>query len=242
MPTPGDMLPQGVNGLALKVAALERELRELRAGRRLESASISGGAFAVITPTGGKVFNIGKLANGKYGTELRRDDGTLAVSVSGQDPGADDMARWFSRDGHIVIADDAYADSYLGRPWIPVPMAAPYAITAASWVTTHIGVWWVQHRVLELRASVYAPAATTGQVRFRAIFNGASTVLGPTATAANDSETFLNYRAIGSDFVGVDHGERVVIIQEAQRTAGAGTVNSWHHGAWGSNTYDSSEA
>lgn len=241
MPTPADRLPPGVNGLALKIQALEREVRELRAARRLESASISSGRFSVITPGGTTVFGIGKLPSGLYGTELRRDDGSLAVSVSGQDAGTADTVRVLSRSGQTLITDDEYADGFLGRPWVPVPMTPAVAVTAGSWVTTHIGVWLVQHRVLDLRASVVAPAATTGQVRIRALWEGAYIQLGPTITAT-DGETFLDYRATGTDLAGIEYGDRVVITQECQRTAGAGTVNSWSHGTWGSNTYDSGEA
>ena len=53
MPTPADQLPGGVTGLAQRIATLERALRELRAARRLEAATIGKGALTVQATPGG---------------------------------------------------------------------------------------------------------------------------------------------------------------------------------------------
>lgn len=241
MPTAGDMIPGGMSGLAQKVAALEREVRELRAARRGEATSISGGQYSLITPAGVRVFGVGQWPTGNYGTELRRDDGTLAVSVSGHDDLDGNMIQISSRDGHVIVADDQYADGWLGRPWVPVPMAAPYDVTAGSWVLTHIGDWWAQHAVLDLHASVYAPAATTGQIRFRIVVNGA-TILTSSVASATNTTTSLSYRATRTDLAGIQHGTRVQVLLECQRTAGAGVVTSLCNAVMGSDTNAASEA
>lgn len=242
MPTPADMIPGGMTGLAQKVAALEREVRELRAARRMESTSISGGQYSLITPAGVRVFGVGQWPSGVYGTELRRDDGSLALAVSGRDDANGNTIQIASRDGHTIIADDQYADGWLGKPWIPVAMTTPYDVTAGAWVLTHIGTLWAQHPVLDLHASVYAPAATTGQIRFRIVVNDASTLIGPTATATNDQEVDLVYRATRTDLAGIEHGTKVQVLLECQRTAGAGVVTSLCHAVMGSHAYSSAEA
>jgi hypothetical protein len=66
MPTPLDQLPGGTNGLALKVRALERQLREHRAAKRL-GASAFEGALRVVDSDGNTVAEIVSDLNGRAG-------------------------------------------------------------------------------------------------------------------------------------------------------------------------------
>lgn len=76
MPLPADRLPATLRSLPAKVAALERQLRELQAARRLEHASIDGGAITIRDSTGAV-----------RGTLGNQPDGTVALStVTGPTP------------------------------------------------------------------------------------------------------------------------------------------------------------
>lgn len=70
MPLPADRLPANLRTLPAKVAALERQLRELQAARRLEHASIDGGAITIRDSTGAV-----------RGTLGNQPDGTVALST-----------------------------------------------------------------------------------------------------------------------------------------------------------------
>jgi hypothetical protein len=52
MPTRADQLPGGPTALARRIAALEREVRELRAARRLPHSALSTGAVSLLGPEG----------------------------------------------------------------------------------------------------------------------------------------------------------------------------------------------
>lgn len=242
MPTAGDMIPGGTTAQARKVADLERQVRELRAARRAENTSLSSGRFRVLRPDGTTIVGVGTWSDGSYGAELRRDDGTLAIGVSGQGADYDDMVRVFSRDGHTIVMDDAWADGFLGRPWIPIPMTPGVSFTHTTWATTHSGIWWRQHAVLDVDLSVYAPASTTAEMRLMARINGALVQLGATFTATNNQERFSAWRVSSTDLAGTQHGTRIPVIVQTQRTAGTGTCLAYVHGLYGSNTFVPDEA
>jgi hypothetical protein len=76
MPLPADRLPADLRTLYAKVADLERQIRELRAARTLEHASIDSGALTIRDASGGVAATFGNQA-----------DGTVALSaVTGPPP------------------------------------------------------------------------------------------------------------------------------------------------------------
>lgn len=242
MPTAGDLVPGGTTALARRLADLEREVKELRATQRAASTVVGTGRFRVQKPDGTTIVGIGIWPDGDYGTELRRDDGTLALAVSGSGTDVDDMCRIFSRSGSIIMMDDAFADGYLGRPWVPIPMTPGVTFTNAAWATTHSGMWWRQHAVLDISVSVAAPAATTAEVRVMARLNGIDLVQIGTTVSATNQESFWQYRATATELDPSQHGSQVTLLVQTQRTSGAGTCTAYVHGMWGSNTYTAAEA
>lgn len=69
-----DQAPPGPDYLIRRITDLERQIRELVAGRRLEAASIgaggitiTGGSIRILDDNGDLVVQIGKLADGTYG-------------------------------------------------------------------------------------------------------------------------------------------------------------------------------
>jgi hypothetical protein len=243
MPTPADMLPPGPDTLMRRIAALERQMRELMASRRAESTTFGSGQLTVKTPGGTGLITTGQdSVSGRYQVAMRRDDGTVGLALSAQGSGEDDTAAILTRSGQRVLSDDAHADDWLGRPWIPVPMHAAVSFTAGAWTTTHTGLWLAQHRVLHLQAMLSAPVASTAQMRFTGSVgtDGAVSTLGPIVTVSG-GDSYIQYRATAADLGVVEYGDYITIRLEAQRTAGAGTCSAVCIGVWGSEAYTETE-
>lgn len=146
MPTAGDQVPGGVTALSRRLAAVEKELQELRAARRLEQASVGagglrvvqGGRLAMDTPANVRMVDIGKIENEDYnnldGTVQqaqfqRRGDGSLffACYSAPQVAGSDTQAwTYYDREGNAIFAEDTNSGQGLARPYLPVTMG-PHA-------------------------------------------------------------------------------------------------------------------
>ena len=243
MPTPADMLPPGTDALARRLAAIERQLREIQASRRAEATVFGSGQLSVKTPGGVGLVEVGPDSDaGRYEVALRRDDGTTGLALSAQGSGESDTTAILTRSGERILSDDPHADEWLGRPWIPVPMHSAVNFTSASWITTHMGLWSAQHRVLHLQAYLSVPSATTGKIQFTGTVgaDGAVSPLGPVLTVT-DGEDLLYYRATAADLGLVQYGDQITITLDAQRTAGAATCTATCIGVWGSESYTADE-
>jgi hypothetical protein len=118
-----------------RLAALERDVRQLRGRAQIRPAMNQvlngdvvigeGGRLIVRDPDGDPVFETGQSAIGDYFTRLRRDDGSLALTIGANSYPNDDapsqMVRMWSRSGEIIVMDDYYADGWLGRPMLSIP-------------------------------------------------------------------------------------------------------------------------
>ncbi|QRX90879.1 hypothetical protein [Streptomyces noursei] len=236
-----------------RIRALERQVREL-SGRAQTRPALNrithgtvvigeGGSLDVRAPGGAQVLGVGQFATGRYGVSMAREDGTgVALEVGGNDTTAAQMVRLFARGGYPspIVMDDGYADGYLGRPWVPIPLAPSATVTASDWTTTHAGTIWTQHAVLAAQWSIYAPAGTTAEARLMLNRGGNLTQLGDTLTAAG-KEVFTSQRITPSAH-GLSRGDTAALLIQARRTAGAGTAVAWCQGMWGSNTANASEA
>ncbi|MFF9123152.1 hypothetical protein ACF09J_07620 [Streptomyces sp. NPDC014889] len=249
MPLKADKLPPDIKSLGTKVARMERRLNERDAARRLESATvgagglrINGGAFAAYYPgVPAAIFATGRWGDGSYGSALRRNNGTLAMQVEGSGADTPGMIRLYNRQGTPIIMDDAYADGYLGRPWVPIPMQSGVNFTGTTWQPTHLGRMWAQHAVLHIGISVWAPSGSTAQARVAIAANNNTTPVTPVISSTGGNETFGEYRLTPSQH-GMAWGDVCTIIIQGQRTAGTGTCTMWCQGIWGSNTYSAAEA
>lgn len=143
MPTPASQLPPDATTLARRIATLEREVRELRAARRLEAATVgaggvrvtAGGRLAMDTPPGVRVVDVGAIRDERFnhsdGTPqqaiwMRREDGTDVFTCFGGIGDATQAWAFWDRQDNPVIADDTVSGSGLARPYLPVPMAPAY--------------------------------------------------------------------------------------------------------------------
>jgi hypothetical protein len=220
-----------------RIKQLERDLRELRAGRRLEAASIGqggitvkdGGTISVYDPAGNRVALLGDLSafrDGMRGVWLARANGAPAFVASGTGENGDTgYAAMYDQQGNYIVSDDMVAGLGLGRPYIPVQVGevSPPTATTTSGTFTDLasGVFPAQHKALYAYLLVRASDATTAG-EARVTVDG--TQYGNTLTIAAGSYT---YAAINPFVVGLTAAEyanfRTVAVQ-ARRTAGTGTV------------------
>ncbi|MFF4246212.1 hypothetical protein ACFYY2_17340 [Streptomyces sp. NPDC001822] len=238
MPTGADHLPSDTTALIRRLAALERDVRELRAARRLEAASVgagglrivSGGRLSMTTTDGVRMVDVGEITDDNFdhldGTPqqavfFRREDGTRALSIYGYPAGGNEAQAWtwYDRDGTIVLAEDAGSGTGLARPWIP--MTAPTPSDPALWgkttagafttVATSYNVKW-QPR-LRVFANTTLVGTATGEVQFAV--NGVA--WGPVVTAG----TSLDYTGVLDN---VEIGEMFTLDVQGRRLTGTGSV------------------
>ncbi|WP_326698052.1 hypothetical protein OG909_12280 [Streptomyces sp. NBC_01754] len=241
-----------------RITALEREVRELRGRAQIRPAMNQilhgdtvigeGGRLLVQDPDGDAIFETGQSPAGDWSVTMRRDTGAPAIGVGANtypgDSAVNQMVRIFNRAGDVIVMDDYYADGYLGRPYVPVPVTPGVDVTSSTERTTHIGILHVQHRVVHATTSVYAPAGTTISMRYQLQLSGgvlAYEQIGNTFTVVGGAagQELTNTQRIPIDRA---HSERCRLMVRATRTAGSGTGTVFPFGLWGVNTATPEEA
>ncbi|MFF8095678.1 hypothetical protein [Streptomyces sp. NPDC016675] len=81
-----------------------------------------GGQLIARAPGGAETFVVGETAQGDWGVTLRREQGTNALAVGDDTLTGAQMVRMFSRNGEVIVMDDAWADGFLGRPLMPLQL------------------------------------------------------------------------------------------------------------------------
>lgn len=161
-----------------RVAALEREVRTLRGRAQMRPALNQvlagdvligeGGQLIAQTPVGRRTFIVGQTPQGDWGVGLGRESGTAALTVGDDDLADAQMIRMWSRDGQVIVMDDAHADGFLGRPSMPIPMqsTAGQQTTNTAITTAWTGASRLMNSVLYAAFETYTPAGTTANVQF----------------------------------------------------------------------------
>ncbi|MGH3415574.1 MAG: hypothetical protein ACRDSS_03825 [Actinocrinis sp.] len=264
-------MPSSTSGVADKVdpygatnrrlAILEKEVKELRAARRLESATvgaggltIAGGGSLVITDNGALYVTdsdghdhlvLGAILPGlpdgsqQYGLIINRQSGPDAIGgpaltiVTGTGV-LPQTVGIYDNAGNNVFSDDGISGQGLARPYIPIPMV-PYA--PATWPSTTAAGWtpiWVG-AALKQHPMIYMEGAAitpTGvSGQLRLRETGTNTVLGSVVTVTS-APTGINW-AIGPAALPGAHMDPLVLVLEAQITTGAGAVSASVSGAFG---------
>nr|WP_239085353.1 hypothetical protein [Streptomyces halstedii] len=229
---------------------MEREVRELRGRAQIRPALNQilagdvvvgeGGRLLVQDPDGDAIFETGQAVTGDWFVTMRRDNGVPAVSVGASayegDSAVKQMVRVFNRDGAVIVMDDYYADGYLGRPFVPIPIAPAVSITSDTETAAYSGHMIVQHKVLNVNAQITAPAGTAARVRLT--LNGSEIGSWTISSAATTAE--INQR-IPLSASAHPHSTQSVVVMWAQRTSGTGTCTLRVRGLWGLNTITESE-
>lgn len=214
---------------------LEAEVRELRATRRLEAASIGaggitvkdGGTVKVIDAAGNTLAVLGDLSSvigGRRGVWLGRADGSPAIAVYGTGPDDTGFVGIYDLSGNYIITDDVYSRRGLGRPYLQLSVGeitAPTATTTSGTFTDLLtGRNSVQHPVLYAYVLVRASDGTTaGEVRLA--LDG--TAVGPTIAIAAGEYAFKDVGPFRVPDPGT-YGSLKGLAVQARRTAGAGNV------------------
>ncbi|WP_406412050.1 hypothetical protein OG923_24330 [Streptomyces halstedii] len=167
-----------------RINALEREVRELRGRAQIRPALNQilngdvvigeGGRLLVKDPDGDTIFETGQAETGDWFVTMRRDNGVPAIGVGAStyvgDDAVNQMVRIFSRTGDVILMDDYYADGYLGRPSMPIPMqpTASATTTGTSLGVAWVGITRVMNAVLYASIETHTPAGVTADVELRA--------------------------------------------------------------------------
>ncbi|MFE1770261.1 hypothetical protein [Streptomyces sp. NPDC059008] len=234
-----------------RIRALERQVREL-AGRAHMRPALNqinhgavrigeGGSLDVRSPNGAQVLGVGQFGTGRYGVSAAREDGTgVALEIGGNADTSAQMIRLFARGGYQspIVMDDAHADGYLGRPWIPIPCAPYVDFTSGDEVAVFSGQMLTQHKVLRVNLQLSGPIGTAAEVLMRI----GGTQYGPTWTLSSTARTRDVNERIVLPAVDFPYGTDVSVVMWARRTAGAGTCALRVRGIWGLNTINANEA
>jgi hypothetical protein len=196
-----------------------------------------GGRLVAQAPGGGRMLETGETPAGDWAVNLSREDGTLALTVGTDVATSGQMVRTLSRGGQVIVMDDAHADGYLGRPWVPIPCAPPVTFTSDTDTALYSGHMVVQHKVLAVVAQLSGPSGTSATARLRIGTTDYGTwTLTSTATVLEISER------IPLDSNALPHGTGASVVMWGQRTGGTGTCTLRVRGLWGLNTRTPEEA
>lgn len=222
---------QSKGDIMRRFADLERQIRELRAERRLASSTIAAGGTLRVVDTHGTVVavigNLDEVIPGKHGFWLGRPGLTpsQAVSVFGTGEGGDlGFVGLWDRAGNYIVTDDAESGQGLARPYLSLPigeLSAPTATTTSgTFVDVAAGATALHHPVLYAYMLVRSDnGTTTGEVRLT--LNG--NVIGSTISIAGNE---FAIRTIGPfDVSPLPVFTQInTIAAQARRTAGAGNI------------------
>jgi hypothetical protein len=211
---------------------MDRRLRALESGRRLENASIS--------PTG--IFQVGATATGQpvmylgpQGVEIRRADGTLAFRVGktdATDPGQAVELR--DKAGQVAVSDSYLSDDGLDRPSVAFAMRTvgttqDVAVTSASFVDVFEVHARKVNAFLEGRfQAACSDGTTTGEARLVDAL-GAPLAIHDTAqvpvTIPAPTTVMTRFTTGACVYPGVVHVTVMTVRLQVRRTAGAGTIS-----------------
>ncbi|MFG3488564.1 hypothetical protein [Streptomyces sp. NPDC047972] len=252
MPTPGDQLPGGAQQMARDIADLKRQVRELRAARRLESAAVGagglrvtdGGRFAMDTPGRVRMVDIGTLTDPQYdhgdgspqqAIQVRREDGGLALACYAYPPSGSEAQTWrmYDRTGNVILAEDGGSEMGLARPYLPVPLGPAYEGSWDYWPratgTTTTRLWQgrfykqLPNVVLVMQASMDTSGAT-GTIEL---------AVGGTVRATASVAFSVGYVTLGPYALdSYSHMQQIDLTIQGRRTAGTGTLRATLYSAY----------
>ncbi|MBI0295703.1 hypothetical protein JBE04_14820 [Streptomyces sp. PRKS01-29] len=236
-----------------RVAALEREVRTLRGRAQMRPALNEilngdvrigeGGRLICEAENGNRVFMTGQDAEGDWAVGMARSvDGTPALTVGDEynGSGAGQMIRTWSRAGEVLMMDDAWADRFLGRPWLPFPLY-PTALQGyeggTSWNYAWVGRGPAQNAVAVIRFSTISTQG--GQVRVNYVPPGGTARTLGTWTIPSGS-TWVD-RTITQPLDDADWGDDVVFQIEHRNSVSGGVIETRVFASYTRNTFSASE-
>ena len=165
-----------------RIAALEREVRQLRGRAQIRPALNQilhgnveigeGGQLIARAPGGAVLFMTGETPEGDWAVALGRENRSPALTVGDEVNASGQMVRMWNRrldDGQdVIVMDDAYADTFLGRPSMPIPMqsTAGQQTSSTDLTTAWTGASRLMNAVLYAAFETYTPSGVTANVQF----------------------------------------------------------------------------
>ncbi|MGW4648033.1 hypothetical protein [Kitasatospora sp. NPDC004289] len=240
------MPPNVPTDLLDRIRALEDRLRlvEGRSQTRPALSAITGdvtitdgGQLIVRTPGGQNILFIGRVApdhpdtSPQQGLLVRREDGTLALSVWSASGSGAQPVQVFDKNGQILFADDITAGG-LARPylstdaWFSATAAPTDTTSSGSFVTLQHLMWKRHHPRVTAGYLVQTSVGTTGEIRLTD--DAANVVAGPISIS---SGTFT-----WSSVTGTLPGTFLMdtnLHWQARVTGGAGTIGVRGLSTWG---------
>lgn len=246
MPTAGDQLPPDPQTMARRLAALEREVRELRAARRLEQATVgaggvrivNGGRHAMDTSSGVRMVDIGAIEDDRFdhgdgsaqqAMWFRREDGSLIFSCFSGIGGTTPQAwSWRDRTENQVVADDTVSGMGLARPYLPVALMPAFdggwdywpRTSATSMTELWRGVVYKQQpRLVVVAEASMDTSGATGYIELR--INGV-------AQGSPSSVSFsANAYTLGPfDLSKFGHMQQITVSLMGRRNTGTGAIRA----------------
>ncbi|APD18587.1 hypothetical protein SEA_PICARD_20 [Streptomyces phage Picard] len=182
-----------------RLRRLESEMREVRGRAQIRpamdqilSGSVvvgEGGSLSVLDPSRGHTtFHIGEIFPEikEFGTVIRRDDGSVAISVSRgplADPAQSQTVRIKDAAGNEIFSGESVSgEGGIARPYIPLPIPMEESTskwpstTSATFATVGRSNGIIQQPKARVYAQVTASGGATGQVRF--LVNGSTVATG----------------------------------------------------------------
>ena len=234
-----ERLPNDYASLVRRIEALERDLQQARAARRLEAATIGrggvtvkGGAIVLQDASGNEIARMGireDLSPGPGGVPqpgfiLRRSDGSVAFTLDDPDGGSPlfQILKMQDASGNIIFSEDAASKWGLATPTfnIPLHMFGPDVNAWPGTTGTNFFTAWgntaaVWNPMLDVSAVAImtAGSGSTGQVRLSV--NGVAQDAFATNTG---SQTNASWTVDLTTISGVTPGSSVSIAIETCRT------------------------
>lgn len=183
-----------------RIRALERQVRELTGRAQMRPALNQvlngtvvigdGGQLYVREPDGTTRFAFGELTPGEFGVQLRRRDGTIALSIYNGtgDPDEPQVLRLFDAHGHEILSDDVLtgglARPYLAQPWHDAEPVRWPSTTSTSFIAIQRASIQTDHPRLRVTAVIAQTGGSGAQLRL---------VIDGTTIATNDGNISGTY-------------------------------------------------
>jgi hypothetical protein len=228
-------MPQLPEDIIDRLTQMERRIQQLSTAVNSRPAlnKVSGGGveitdggyLAVRPPDGGApVFAVGSWSGDEYGLAIRRQTGSLAMSLHNGDGSSTSLQplRIFDNGGREIIADDVNTGG-LARPWMT--MLPPQDSSTARWPQTTATAWTtvaMSYNVVwqpKMRLIVSTKVSSGGAGSVQVLVNG--TEWGTAVAAGTD---FDYTGPISSDFPSV-YGTTVKFEIQAKATTGTVYAN-----------------
>jgi hypothetical protein len=199
-----------------RLRELERQVKELQAGRKLSAASFRGGAFRFLDDAG----------------QPRLTLGTITPVGAVGDP-SEPYGNFVFGDGGAIVHAAREGDRGLTFPPEPMPWRKfdeKVVINATSFTNCwQASAYWPNQEVVHFGTYISLPSSFTAEVRLRDGYSGATTAVASLTAGASPNQQYLEFFWLHPSLVGLNdpRGSKVQgldVLVQARRVSGTGDV------------------